>query len=58
MTYSQQTLDTLAKVYFASSFSGQMGSEAYNQALRDWLNQQTEGLLENGRFTAVKLSPQ
>ena len=45
MTYSQDTLDTLAKAYFASSFSGQMGSEEYNQALRDWINAQTNGLL-------------
>ena len=44
-TYSQKTLDTLAKTYYASSFSGKMGSEEYNQALRDWINQQTNGLL-------------
>ena len=46
MTYSQKTLDTLAKDYYASSFSGEMGTEEYNQALRDWLNEQTGGLLE------------
>ncbi len=45
MTYSQETLDTLAEQYYASSFSGAMGSEGYNQALRDWLNEQTHGLL-------------
>ena len=45
MTYSQETLDTLAKDYYASAFSGEMGSEDYNQALRDWINAQTEGLL-------------
>ena len=45
MTYSQETLDTLAEHYYASSFSGQMGSEEYTQALRDWLNEQTGGLL-------------
>lgn len=56
MTYSQHTLDTLAKVYFASSFSGQMGSEAYNQALRDWLNQQTKGLLEE-QAKGLEMSP-
>ena len=44
-TYSQKVLDTLAKDYYASSFSGEMGSEDYNQALRDWLNGQTHGLL-------------
>lgn len=44
-TYSEKTLDTLAKNYYASSFSGKMGTEEYNQALRDWLNEQTNGLL-------------
>ncbi len=44
-TYSQNVLDTLAKDYYASSFSGVMGSEEYNQALRDWINEQTHGLL-------------
>ncbi|MDE7003695.1 MAG: hypothetical protein K2P08_04610 [Oscillospiraceae bacterium] len=57
MTYSQQTLDTLAKVYFASSFSGQMGSEAYNQALRDWLNAQTNGLLQE-QAQGLEMSPE
>ncbi len=45
-SYRQKTLDTLAKDYFASSFSGKMGSDGYNQSLRGWLNQQTSGLLK------------
>lgn len=45
MTYSQEVLDTLARDYYASSFSGKMGTEEYNQALRDWINEQTNGLL-------------
>lgn len=45
MRYSREVLDTLAKQYYASSFSGEMGSEGYDQALRDWLNEQTGGLL-------------
>lgn len=44
-TYSKKTLNTLAEDYYASSFSGRMGSEEYNQALRDWINEQTNGLL-------------
>ena len=56
MTYSQSVLDTLAADYYASSFSGEMGSEEYNQALRDWLNEQTGGLLE--KYTAgVSMDP-
>ena len=45
MTYSQDVLDTLARDYYASSFSGEMGSAEYDQALRDWINEQTGGLL-------------
>ena len=44
--YHQGPLDILARDYYASSFSGKMGSEEYDQALRDWLNEQTHGLLE------------
>ena len=46
MTYSQEVLDTLARDYYASSFSGEMGSEEYDQALRNWINEQTGGLLK------------
>ena len=45
--YAQDTLDTLAQDYYASSFSGEMGSEEYNQALRNWLNEQTHDLLKD-----------
>ena len=48
MSYSQPTLDILAEDYYASSFSGAMGSEEYNQALRDWLNAQTNGAAATG----------
>lgn len=57
MTYSQDTLDTLAKDYYASSFSGEMGSEEYNQALRDWLNEQTNGLLKE-QASQLKMRPE
>jgi len=57
MTYSQDTLDTLAKDYYASSFSGKMGSEEYNQALRDWLNAQTNGLLAE-QAQGLEMSPE
>ena len=45
--YQQQTLDTLQSSYFASAFSGQMGSEEYNAAIAAWVNEQTGNLLEN-----------
>lgn len=47
VTLRQEALDTLAQIYYASSYQGQMGSEELNRALRTWLNDQTGGLLEN-----------
>ena len=44
--YVQKTLDTLAKNYYASTFRGKMGDSAYNEALQNWVNEQTGGLLE------------
>lgn len=44
--YRQETLDQLAANYYASSFSGKMGSAEYDQLLRSWLNEQTDGMLE------------
>ncbi|MBQ3085471.1 MAG: hypothetical protein IJC46_08505 [Clostridia bacterium] len=43
----QATLDRLKDNYYTSVFRGEMGSEGYNQALRDWLNEQTDGLLQD-----------
>lgn len=47
ITYNKETLDRLAEVYYASSFSGEMGSEEMNLALREWLNEQTGGQLKD-----------
>lgn len=44
--YNENTLKMLADNYYASSFSGTMGSEEYNKILQDWLNEQTGGLLK------------
>lgn len=41
-----ETMETLARDYYASSYRGEMGTEEFDQALRDWINQQTGGLLE------------
>lgn len=43
--YVPSTLETLAETYYASSFQGEMGSDGFNKALQDWLNQQTGGIL-------------
>lgn len=43
--FKKETLNTLADSYYASSYQGKMGSEKFNEALREWLNEQTGGLL-------------
>lgn len=45
--FKQDTLDILAKDFYASSYQGEMGSGQFNKALQEWLNEQTGGLLEN-----------
>ena len=57
VNYVQQTLDTLARDYYASSFSGEMGSDAYNKALQSWLNEQTGGLLKE-QASGLEFTPE
>lgn len=45
--YNEQTLKTLGDNYYASTFSGEMGSSAMNSALRDWMNGNTKDLLSD-----------
>ncbi len=44
--YNQQTIDILKNKHFASSFSGNFGSEEYTQKIQEWTNEQTRGMLE------------
>lgn len=43
--YDADTLQTLADVYRSSVFSGEMGGDALNGELHEWINEQTGGLL-------------
>lgn len=45
--FNQEIIDILANNYYASSYQGEMGSDEFNIALQNWLNEQTGGLLEN-----------
>ncbi len=45
--YVQDTVDRLAEKYYASSFSGEMGSNEYNNMLHKWLNENTGNLLQD-----------
>ena len=57
LDYSAETLQALADYYYASSYSGEMGSDAMNAALRSWINEQTGGLLEE-QAADLELSPE
>lgn len=57
VSFDRQTLNTLAETYYASAFRGVMGSDAMNDALHDWLNEQTGGLLKDA-VDGVKLRPE
>lgn len=43
--YNSETLQTLGEDFYASAFSGEMGSDTYNNILRDWINEHTGNLL-------------
>lgn len=44
--FNGDTIETLVNDYFASVYRGSFASEETVRALKDWLNRQTEGLLE------------
>lgn len=44
--YNLETTQLLAEQYYASVFQGDLGSEEVNTLLRSWINEQTQGLLE------------
>lgn len=53
LPYNEDTLKNLADNYYSSSFSGEMGSDEYNKALRDWLNHNTGNLLTDYADTSA-----
>lgn len=57
VSYKKDVLETLAKYYFASSFSGRCGDPDYDALLHDWLNEQTGGQLK-GQVENIKMSPE
>lgn len=54
--FRQETVDLLAENYYASVYRGEMGSDGLDQALREWLDEQTGGLLKNATKSA-RFSP-
>ncbi|MBR3561646.1 MAG: serpin family protein [Oscillospiraceae bacterium] len=45
--YHEDTVDTLARDYYASTFRSAMGESATDDAIRAWINENTNHLLEN-----------
>ena len=45
--YKQETLSRLAEDYYASSHAGPVGDAAYNDAIHQWINDNTGGLLQD-----------
>lgn len=54
--FKQETADLLANHYYASSFSGDLGTKEANELLQNWLNINTGGLL-NDQSQNVQLNP-
>lgn len=54
--FNRDTLDALARDFYASSYRGRMGSKELDKALQNWLNEQTGGLLEE-QAGKVELDP-
>lgn len=54
--YIKKTMDNLTDYYYASSFSGKMGSDEYNNALQSWVNEQTGGLLKE-QASGIEMRP-
>jgi len=46
-TFRQPTMEFLADNHRASSYVGKMGSEGFSEVFRNWMNEQTGGLLED-----------
>ena len=57
ITFNENTMKTLADNYYASSYQGEMGSLKFNEALQEWLNKQTGGLLKE-QISNIELDPE
>lgn len=57
VAFRQETLDALAKHYYAASFRGKMGTAGFNRALQAWLSEQTGGLLKE-QASGLEMQPE
>lgn len=47
VNFRQETLDLLARNYYASSYAGTMGTKQMDELLHDWMNENTGNLLKD-----------
>ena len=57
LNYDQATVDLLADGYYSSVFTGDPSSDEYNKLLQAWLNEQTDGLLDN-YVSNIEMTPE
>jgi len=57
INYNADTVNTIAENYYASVYHGTMGSESIDNAIHEWLNMQTGGLLEDS-VEQLKTTPE
>ena len=57
LSYREDTVQTLAGTYYASSFRGEMGTSGYDKALRSWIKEATDGLLPAQYVDGIHLEP-
>ncbi len=57
VSYNQETVKTLATQHYASSYAGNPADKDYEKLLKEWLNRQTNGLLER-QVERIQLNPQ
>ncbi|MBQ6892914.1 MAG: serpin family protein [Clostridia bacterium] len=55
--FNKETLEALAKNYYASSYSGKMGSKDFNNAMQEWMNEQTGNLLSD-YISGIEMTPE
>lgn len=55
--YRMDTLERLSQLYYADSFSGEMGSKEYNDSFHNWLNNHTGNLLKD-QIDGIDLDPE
>ncbi len=54
--YNKNTINSLADNYFASVYKGEMGSNAYNEAYKTWINNNTGDMLKDYVYNSDSLS--